>query len=360
MSRRLKYIVVPVLILTLFAVILGHNQRKPAPVQVQSVQVLESARTPYFLPQYIALNLGFFKEQGLDVKITTTSPEAIRAALAGNRTDFALCGLQKTVLNPLNSKEPPVAFAQIAKRDGSFLLARKDTASFQWQNAKNKTIIGGPQDYSSQIILEEVLRQNNLSPYHHITIYNNIPEALRVGAFRAGTGNYLQLGEPEATLAESKGYGRIVGSVGAAAGDMPVTVYATARENIETRPELIQKFTNSIYKALLWLRRHTPEEAADAAAPSFTNLERQHLLKTVERYKAIDIWAEDPLIAREPFDRFLLAVKNSGELANPATYEKAVTTDFARQAIDTVTYVPEIPKPEKKFPFGLFKKEKIS
>lgn len=341
--------IIPVLLITGAVLFLASSLKKPPPAPpAHTVRVQESVRSPYFLPQYLALNLGFFKEQNLEVKITTTSPEAIRAALADGRTDIALCGLQKIIFNPATRGPQPRVFATLAGKDGSFLLARKDAGDFQWLKLKHLAIIGGSQDDSSEIALEDVLRRHGLPPYRDVTIYNNIPDMLRTGAFRAGTGNYIQLLEPEASLAESRGYARVAASVGEAAGDMLVTAYAAPPGYLEDRPEVVQGFTNAIYKAQLWLERHSNEEAAAAAAPSFPHLDKLILLKSVERYRSLGIWTKNPLVPRETYERFCKAAKESGEIASPAPYESTVVTDFARVAVETVVCVPEEEKPKKK------------
>lgn len=337
--------------LVLAAALLGYSCLKPAEKQVvQTVRVAESVRSPYFLPQYLALHLGYFLEQNLEVTITTTSPEAIRNALADQRTDIALCGLHKIIFNPgMSGKEKPrpLIFAAIARRDGSFLLARENVADFQWSNLHYKTIIGRSHNDSSEIALEQVLRQAGIPPYRRVTIYNNIPESLRLGAFRAGTGHYLQLLEPEATLAEINGYGKVIASVGEAGGDLTVTAYAALPGYIESHPEVIQGFTNALYKAQLWLQQHSAAEAAAVVRPSFTGIETQVLAQSIERYSASGIWADSPVVAREPFDKFNIAAKNAGEIIAPVPYETTVVTGFARQAVETVVYPPESEQKKK-------------
>ncbi|BAF58990.1 ABC-type nitrate/sulfonate/bicarbonate transport system, periplasmic components [Pelotomaculum thermopropionicum SI] len=359
MAGKAKTIAFLTLIFLMLAPVPGCREKTAPAQQMHTVRVLESARSPYFLPLYLALNLGFFKEQNLNVTISTASPEAIRTALDDGRTDIALCGLQKIIFNP-NAKGPaPKVFATMACRDGSYLLERENKGEFNWENLKNKTIIGGSQDDSSEIALESVLRRHGLRPYREVTIYHNIPDTLRVGAFRAGTGHYLQLLEPEAAAAEAKGYGRVVESVGTAAGDMVVTAYAALPGYIESNPEIIQGFTNAIYKAQLWLSRHSPDEAAEAAAPSFPNTDRQVLLKSLKRYQSLRIWACSPVVPREPYERFHEAAKEAGEIALPAPYETAVVTDFARKAVETVTYDPETGQDKnlKNNIFGIFNRK---
>ncbi len=341
-----------ILLLALLISVIGlgvrHSLKEPAPVtHIENVRVLESVRSPYFLPQYLALNLGYFKEQDLSVSITTTSQEAIRAALSDGRTDIALCGLQKILFNPGAKGPQPKVFATLARRDGSFLLARKDADNFQWQNLKDKSIIGGSQDDSSEIALEEALRQQGQTPNRSVSIYHNIPDTLRLGAFRAGTGNYIQLLEPAASLAESKDYGRVAASVGIITGDMVVTAYAALPGYIESKAAVIQRFTNAIYKAQLWLGQHSSEEAAEVVAPLFTNVDRQVLIKSIERYRTLGVWSSDPLIPRQSYDKFQAAAKKAGEITSPTAYETAVINDFAQQAVQTVVYVKEEPKPKK-------------
>ena len=337
MFTRTVKIIILLIVFSTAIFCLERSLKKPAaPQQIQSIRVLESLRSPYFLPQYLALNLGFFKEQNLNVSISTTSPEAIRAALTDGRTDIALCGLQKILFYPGNKKSQPKVFAILASRDGSFLLMKKTSEEFQWKKLKDKTIIGGSQDDSSQIVLEDVLRREGLLPYREVTIYNNIPDTLRVGAFRAGTGNYIQLLEPEATIAELKGIGQVAASVGDAAGDMMVTAYAAMPDFIENNPEAIQRFVDAIYKAQLWLVQHSPEEAAAVAAPSFPKLERQVLLKSIERYRALGIWTDSPLVPMQSFERFHSAARQAGEIPFPVTYESTVVNDFARKAVETI------------------------
>lgn len=350
LKSRLLIAIALLVLLVLLLWIVHSRKGKPEAPEVQTVRVMESVRSPYFLPLYLAQNLKFFEEQNLDVKITTASPGAIRTALNNRRTDIALCGLQKIIFNPdlpVNSEYLPKIIGALSLRDGSMLLGRLDNSKFQWSGLKNKTIIGNSQDDSSGIALESVLRQNNLPPYRQVIIYYNIPETLRLSAFRSGTGNYLQLLEPEASLAEAQNYGRVVASVGETSGDMAVTAFAALPAYIEENPIVIQKFTNAIYKAQLWLKQHSSEEALQAASPSFGNLDRQVLLKSIQRYQSLNIWSDSPQVSREAYERFITAAKEAGEIAGTVPYETAVMNDFALQSIVTVAYDRETEKTKK-------------
>lgn len=356
-KRTVFWLVIPVILIP--AIFLARSILKPPGVPIHTVRVMESVRSPYFLPQYLALNLGFFKEQNLAVEISTASPGAIHAALLDGRADVALCGLQKVIFSPQSQTPQAKIFAAIAKKDGSLLLSREDPAKFQWENLKSKTIISGSQDDSSVIALESVLRSRGLPPFRAVTIYYNIPAKLRMGAFRAGTGNYIQLLEPDASSAERKGYGRVAASIGQAAGDMLVTAYAALPDYINSKPEVIQQFTNAVYKALLWLDQHSAGEAADAALPSFPNLDREILIDSIDRYRSLGIWTCDPMVCKESFDRFQMAASKAGEIAGTFSFETIFMSDFAGQAMATVTYDRSVEeeKAEKRKLFKIFKRD---
>ncbi|MDD4334544.1 MAG: ABC transporter substrate-binding protein [Desulfotomaculaceae bacterium] len=359
MHSRTKLIIVMIILLGSFlSLAIVKSIKRPAAVeQIHAVRVLESVRSPFYLPQYLAQNLGFFQEENLDVTISARGAEAIRTSLIEGRADIVICGLQRIMFNPAAESPQPKIFAVAAARDGSLLLARTDNGleGFQWQDLKRKTIIGSAHNDSTQIALENVLRDHGLLPYREVTIYYNIPDNLRITAFRAGTGNYIQLLEPEASLVEADGSGRVVASVGSAAGNMAVTAYAAMPGSIESNPELFQKFTNAIYKAQLWLSAHSAEEAAEAAVSSFPNLDKSILLNSIRRYQSLGVWAANPMITGESYEKFHRAAKNSGEITGTIPYESIVINDFALNAVQTVVYVPKADKGNKSFLQRIFK-----
>ncbi len=352
MQSRTKLIAVIILlgVVASFAVA-AHLKRMTPTEEAYNVKVLESIHSPFYLPQYLAQNLGFFEEENLNVTISATSAEAIRASLIDGRADIVICGLQRIMFNPTEGSPQPRAFAVAAARDGSLLLARTENGGedFQWTDIKGQTIIGSAHDDSTQIALESVLRNYELPPYRGVTIYFNIPDNLRIAAFHAGTGDYIQLLEPEASLVEAEGFGKVVAAVGPVAGDMAVTAYAAMPENIEANPELFQKFTNAIYKAQLWMSTQSAEKLAEAAAASFPKLDKTVLINSIRRYQSLGIWAANPMITRESYERFHRAAKNAGEIPLDIPFESIVLNDFNQIAMENIIEIPVIREEEQGF-----------
>lgn len=143
-----------------------------------------------------------------------------------------------------------------------------------------------------------------------------------------GQGDYVILFEPTASTMEKEGKGHIVASLGRESGEVPYTAYFAKKSVIESNPEMIQKFTNAIYKGQQWVDSHTPEEIAVAIQPHFPDEPLDILVKAIENYKEQNTWKRDPLLLEKDFYLLQEIIKDAGELDQIAPYEKVVTTYF--------------------------------
>ena len=109
------------------------------------VKVAEVTHSIFYAPQYIAHSLGYFEEEGLDVEIILTSgADKVTAAVLSDDVQIGFCGSESTIYNyNQGNKDYLINFAGLTKKDGSFLVARKDTDNFNLEDLKGKHIIGG-------------------------------------------------------------------------------------------------------------------------------------------------------------------------------------------------------------------------
>jgi len=184
--------------------------------------------------------------------------------------------------------------------------------------------------------LEYVLKQNNLNPGKDLEVDTSVQFALMAGAFTGGKGDYVTLFEPTASMLEKEGKGYIVASVGKESGEIPYTAYFTKSSYISGHKDIIQKFTNAIYKGQKWVDSHTPEEVAKVIKPSFPDADEQILITVAKRYKDQDAWCKDPLLRKDSLDLLQKVIQMAGQLKQVAPYDKVVTTEFAQKAMDTI------------------------
>ena len=222
-------------------------------------------------------------------------------------------------------------FAQMTKKDGSFLIARKDTDNFSWQDLKGKLVIPGRKGGVPYMALEYVLKQNGINPQTDLTLDDSIKFDLMAGAFASGNADYVTLFEPTASMTENQGKGYIVASVGEAAGEIPYTAYFTKKSYIENNEQTIQDFTNAIYKGQKWVKEHTSKEIAEAIVSFFPDTDIDMLANAIQSYKDIDAWNDSPVLKEDAFNRLQEVMTSAGELEEKAPYDKIVNNKYAEQ-----------------------------
>src|SRR5690606_29966830 len=101
-------------------------------------------------------------------------------------------------------------------------------------------------------------------------------------------------------------------------------------------PDIIQKFTNAIYRGQIWVDTHTPEEVAEAIKDSFPDSDLELLTTVARRYKEQDTWCTDPVMKEESLNLLQEVMKTAGELEKEAPHEALVDNSFAEKAIKSI------------------------
>lgn len=302
------------------------------------VTLSEVTHSVFYAPQYVAVNKGFFEEQGITLEVSNgQGADKVMTAVLANQVNIGLAGPEASIYVYNEGKEDhAVVFAQLTKRDGSFLVGRAAEADFKWENLQGKYIIGGRKGGVPEMTLEYVLKKHGLTPNADLTVDTSVQFAAMAGAFTGGQGDYVALFEPTASMLEKEGKGFILASVGAESGEIPYTAYFAKKSYIDGHKDIIQKFTNAIYKGQLWVQQHTPKEIAEAIKSAFPDTDLAILETVAKRYKDIDAWNGDPIMKAASLDLLQEVMETAGELKTRAPYEKVVTTEFADKAIKTV------------------------
>ena len=306
---------------------------KTATQETVTVRLSEVTHSVFYAPQYAALKLGFFKDEGLDVELTNGggADKVMTAVLAG-QSDVGLAGPEACVYVYKQGKtDYPRVFAQLTKRDGSFLVGREDV-SFQWSDLAGKTIIGGRAGGVPEMTLEYVMRQNGVVPHVDAVVDTSVQFNLMAGAFTGGTGDYVTLFEPTATEVEQAGKGYVLTSIGQESGEIPYTAYFASQSYMSDHPDVVQRFTNAIAKGQAWVQEHSAAEIAEAISDQFPDTSVDVLTKVAQRYKDIDAWNATPVMEQSALERLETVMETAGELAHEdwVDFDKLVDNSFAR------------------------------
>jgi NitT/TauT family transport system substrate-binding protein len=332
-----KTIIYIVIFLVILAIAIGIlvSQRQDETNQAKVIQVSEVTRSVFYAPQYVAIQNGYFDKHNLQVELTTgQGADAVMTSVLANQVDIGFAGPEASIYVYNEGKEDYCqVFAQMTKRDGSFLISRNPSDDFNWQEVKGKTIIPGRKGGVPYMTLEYVLRKNGIDPQKDVTLDDSIKFDLMAGAFSSGDAEYVTLFEPTASLTQNQGKGRIVASVGEAAGEIPYTAYFAKKSYIEQNPEVIQGVTDAIYEGQQWVKNHSSKEIAEAIQSFFPDTDLDLLSTVIQNYKDIDAWNENPVLTQESFERLEEVMTQAGELKEKAPYDKMINNQFAEKAI---------------------------
>ena len=335
MKKYLFYILVAIIIIAaiiVIAVVKNNNSSKE--ISMQKVRLNEVTRSVFYAPQYVAIAKGYMAEEGIEVELTTgQGADKVMTAVLAGQSDIGFAGPEAAIYVYNEGKEDYCeVFAQVTQKDGAFLVAREKTDNFSWNDLKGKTIIPGRKGGVPYMTFEYVLKQNGIIPNKDAVLDDSIKFDLMAGAFTGGTADYVTLFEPTATMTQKAGKGYIVASIGAEAGEIPYTAYFAKKSYIKENSELIQKFTNAIYKGQKFVEEHTMKEVAEEIKDFFPDTDVELLATVLQSYKDIDAWKTDPVMKEEAFNKLQTVMEEAGELTQKAPFDKIVNNSYAEKA----------------------------
>ena len=303
--------------------------------ETTTVRLNEVTHSVFYAPQYVALELGFFEEEGLQIELANGGgADKVMTAVLTDQADIGLAGPESCIYVYNQGKEDyPIVFAQLTKRDGSFLVGRTDE-TFSWEILKGGTIIGGRAGGVPEMTLEYVMRQNGVVPGEDATVDTTVQFNMMAGAFTGGNGDYVALFEPTATEVEQAGKGYILASIGQESGEIPYTAYFASQSFLQAHPDVIQSFTNAVAKGQKWVMEHTAAETAEVIAPQFPDTDVGTLTQVVQRYKDIDAWNATPVMEQSALERLETVMETAGVLTHDewVDFGRLVDNSYAQKA----------------------------
>lgn len=334
MSKVFKVISLT-LILTLLLTISLTGCKKD---ELKKVRLIEVTHSLFYTPQYVAITQGFFEEEGLQIELANgKGADKCMAALLSGEADIAFMGPEASVYVYNQGRgDYAINFAQLTQKDGSFLVGREPDPDFTFDKLRGKEVLGGRKGGMPEMTLEYVIKKHGLTPGEDLNVRTDVQFDVLAGAFVGGEGDYVALFEPVAATLEKEGKGYVVASIGKEGGYIPYTCYSTTKSIMDKDSELVQKFTNGIYKGMVWVQNHSTEEIAKAVKPQFPDTDDDVLVALIERYKEQDSWKPDLIITEEGLNHMMDIMELACELDTRADYEKIVTIKFAEKAMEKI------------------------
>jgi NitT/TauT family transport system substrate-binding protein len=321
------------LAILMFSLTACNNNTKNESKKLEKVRLAEVTRSIFYAPEYVALEKGFFKAEGLDVELTTTfGGDKTMTALLSNSADVALVGSETSIyVYAQGANDPVINFAQLTQTDGTFLVSREKIDNFSWNQLKGTTFLGQRKGGMPQMVGEFVLKKHGIDPRMDLNLIQNIDFANIANAFASGTGEFVQLFEPTASIFEKEGKGHIVASFGTESGHVPYTTFMSKQSYMKEHKATVEKFTRAVYKAQQWVKTNSAEEIAKAVQSYFPDTDLELLKTVVDRYKSQGSFATDPILDKEEWNNLQNIMKEAGELPKIVAHNTLVNTEIAEK-----------------------------
>ncbi len=322
-----KIIMIITLIVTLTALIgvVGCDKNDDNVIRVNEV-----THSVFYAPLYVAINNGYFEEEGIKIELTNGggADKSMTAVISG-QADIAFCGPEAAiyVYNEGRTDYPKV-FAGLTKKDGSFVMGR-NAESFDWKTSlKGKEIIGGRKGGVPAMALEYALKLNGYEIGKDVIINYDIQFDLITSAYESGTGDYCTMFEPNASNYQKEGKGYVLASVGMESGEIPYTCFSANESYLKNNPERILAFLRALKKGVDFVNSSSAEEIAHAVSASFAASDLELLAQAIDNYKRIGAYSEDLRVEKGAFDRLQEIIISAGVYAEKVPYSQIVDNSY--------------------------------
>ncbi|RHP76149.1 ABC transporter substrate-binding protein [Ruminococcus sp. OF02-6] len=144
-KKRIALAVAVVLAVTALPMTVFASKKDKEEEKLSKVTLNEVAHSVFYAPQYVAIEKGYFAEEGLKLTLVTGfGADKTMTAVISGEADIGFMGAEASVYAyQEGATDPVVNFAQLTQRAGNFLVAREEMPDFKWEDLKGEKVLGG-------------------------------------------------------------------------------------------------------------------------------------------------------------------------------------------------------------------------
>lgn len=323
--KKIYYILIGLIIIVVFVLIFTFSKENNTK-EMTTIKVAEVTHSAFYTPFYVAIKNNYFKDNNIDIDLILTSgANNVIAAVLSKDVDIGLCGPEATIyVYNEGEKDYVKTFAGLTKRDGQFIVSRTKIDNFKLEDLIGKEVLGGRPGGMPIINFYNALKNGNIEG---VNTNDTVDFANLTSAFLSGTGDFVNLFEPNATKIEKMNKGYVVASVGMYAGEVPYTAFNARTSYIEDNKELINNFKDAINKGLEFTKNNDSKDIAKIIIDLFPDTSTQDLTTIIERYKNADSWLDNTFISEEMFKNLEDMMIDSKLLKEYVTYKDLIINE---------------------------------
>jgi NitT/TauT family transport system substrate-binding protein len=292
----------------------------------------ENFRALFYAPFYAAFAIGAYQAEGVDVTLRPSAdPAGTAADLLGGKVDAMWGGPLRVLLtHAADPAADTVCFCDVVARDPFFIVGRETRPAFRLADLVGLRFASVAEVPTPWLCLQDDLRRAGIEP-GSLNRAVGPSMAANAAALRAGTLDAVQLFQPYVESLVMEG----VGHVWYAAATRGLTAYTTLvarRSVLAARRDEFVAMVRGMDRALRWMSATPGTQVARALVGFFPDVPPPVFAAAMERYRGLDLYAPDPVLRREGFDRLQAAMLSGGALSHAIPFEDCVDLDLPRIA----------------------------
>jgi NitT/TauT family transport system substrate-binding protein len=277
-----------------------------------------------YLPEYIALRHGFFREQGLDVTVHIPTPwDGVLDALADGSATMCLGGIWVPSMYRERVQNYTV-FTQIASRAPLALIRRASDKSFNLSEVTGRTVLinsGGGGSFG--LFFKMLLRENGIDA-KSVDYIQDLNGEMLGNLFQGGMGDYFVTDNLSALTMVTRNPDLSIAMQMVTQGDVPWSVYY--RETATITPEILnaqKRFCIALQKGIDWVLLHDAESFQDELSELFPSVPIDVVVSVTNDFRHNGMWVTTS-VPRDGYDRWQLGLRDARLVKEPIVYEDLV------------------------------------
>jgi NitT/TauT family transport system substrate-binding protein len=298
-----------------------------------AIRLSENFRALFYAPFYAAHAIGAYHAEGVEVELLPSAdPARTASALFSGEIDAMWGGPLRVLLT--HAQDPgadSVCFCDVIARDPFFIIGCEPRPNFRITDLANVRFASVAEVPTPWLCLQDDLRRAGIHPAT-LNRVNGRGMADHVAALRAGSLDAVQVFQPYAEELIASG----AGHVWYAAAERGLTAYTTLvtrRPLLTSRHDELLRMVRAIARTLRWIATASGTDIARALADSFPDVAADIIAAAIDRYRALQLFAPDPVLRREGFDRLQEAMLSGGALDRAIEFETCVDNSLAEQVL---------------------------
>lgn len=313
------------------------TQAGPNTGTVKNIVIAEPVHLIGYLPLYVAQREGYFKEQGLNVKvIEATGGTHVTAVVSGSAWGV-IGGIDSTSLGNINNSDPIVSVVNCVNRANVYLFAQNGLSPASNSKAdlkaflKGKKIISGRYGGSPDLLTRYLLINLGLDPNKDVKLIENSDASTVISMMKNGTGQIGNGAEPQIIEGISQGVSGEPFYKFPDMGDFSYSVVSVKQSTIKNDPGTVQKFANAMIKALKKVQSDKQLAKRDLKL-EFPTLSDKDLQASLNRAYEDNLWSPDGYISEKAVKNDMDMLIKTGIYKSTYSYNKTVDMQFVKNA----------------------------